>query len=237
MEHVLAQPPNTDEAFLREVDEELRRDQLASVWTRYGRWLIAAIVAGLALLAGFLWWQQHKADTAGADGEKLQQVYADLGSSNPAAATKSLDELAKSGADGYRVSAQFTQADVLLQKNDLKGAAAKLGTIAADTSLAQPFRDLAVIRQTSAEFDNLKPDVVVTRLRGLAVKGNPWFGSAGELVAAAYIKMNRRDLAGRMFGEMAQDETVPATLRQRAVQMAGVLGVDAVGQGEEKKAR
>ena len=30
--------PNTDEAFLREVDEELRRDQIVGVWTQHGRW-------------------------------------------------------------------------------------------------------------------------------------------------------------------------------------------------------
>ena len=31
----MAVTPHTDEAFLREVDEELRRDQLTSFWTRY----------------------------------------------------------------------------------------------------------------------------------------------------------------------------------------------------------
>jgi hypothetical protein len=230
----LAVPPNTDEAFLREVDEELRRDQLASFWTRYGRWLIAAIVAGLAAFGGVLYWQHHSTEAAGKQGEQLQVVVEDL--ATKPADPKVLQDLAGSNVDGYRVMARFAQADGLLQKQDLKGAAAKLGEIAADTSLAQPFRDLALIRQTSAEYDTLKPDVVVNRLRPLAVKGNPWFGSAGELVAAAYLRMNRPDLAGTLFGQIAREETVPATLRQRAVQMAGVLGVDAVETPEEKKA-
>ncbi|MGJ8537621.1 MAG: tetratricopeptide repeat protein, partial [Parasphingopyxis sp.] len=34
--------------------------------------------------------------------------------------------------------------------------------------------------------------------------------------------------AGALFAQMANDERVPETLRTRAVQMAGVLGVDAV---------
>src|SRR3546814_1541115 len=53
----------------------------------------------------------------------------------------------------------------------LKGAAAKFASIAQDQSLAESFRDLALIRQTAAEYDSLKPDVVISRLRGLAVKG------------------------------------------------------------------
>ena len=36
-----------------------------------------------------------------------------------------------------------------------------------------------------------------------------------------------RDLAGRMFGQIAKADDVPESIRQRAVQMAGLLGVDA----------
>ncbi len=156
----------------------------------------------------------------------LQRI--SIEANNAAAAAKPLAELAKSNRDGYRALALFTQADVLLQKDDLKGAAAKLGAIAADTSLAKPFRDLALVRQTSAEFDTLKPQVVVERLRPLAVPGGPWLGSAGEMVAISYLRMNQRQQAGTLFGQIARDTGVPETIRQRAVQMAGVLGVDAV---------
>jgi hypothetical protein len=224
----LALPPKTDQAFLREVDEELRRDQLAGFWTNWGVWVAIAVVAALAALAGFLYWQHHNVEAAGGEGEQLQAAYDSLGANNAAAATKPLAELAKSNRDGYRALAQFTQADILLQKDDLKGAAAKLGAIAADTSLAKPFRDLALVRQTSAEFDTLKPQVVVERLRPLAVSGGPWLGSAGEMVAVSYLRMNQRQQAGTLFGRIARDTGVPETIRQRAVQMAGVLGVDAV---------
>jgi hypothetical protein len=223
----LALPPKTDETFLREVDEELRRDQLAGFWTKWGLWVAVALVAALAALAGFLYWQHRQTEAAGIEGEKLQAAYDSLGANNVAAASKSLAELAGSNRDGYRALAQFTQADVLLQKNDLKGAAAKFAAIAADASLAKPFRDLALIRQTSAEYDTLKPQVVVERLRPLAVPGGPWLGSAGEMVAVAYIRQNQRPQAGTLFGQIARDPGVPETIRQRAVQMAGVLGVDA----------
>ena len=86
--------------------------------------------------------------------------------------------------------------------------------------------DTVLIRQTAAEFDSIKPELVVTRLRPLAAKGNPWFGSAGEMVAAAYLKMGKAELAGKMFADIGKDENVPETIRSRAVQMAGSLGVD-----------
>ena len=146
-----------------------------------------------------------------------------------------LAPLAQSNVDAYRALASFTQADILLQRNDLKGAAARFAAIANDASLAQPFRDLALVRQTMAEYDTLKPEAVISRLGSMAVPGNAWFGSAGEMVAVAYLRQNKRAQAGRLFGQIASDKDVPDTLRQRAVQMAGVLGVDAVGQSEDTK--
>lgn len=233
----MALPPNTNEAFLREVDEELRRDQLATFWERWGRWVIAAIVIGLAAFGAFLYAQHRAEQAAGVEGEKLQAAFAKLGANNPTAAAAPLAEIAASKRDGYRTLAKFTQADIALQKNDLKAAAAKFGEVAADTSVAQPFRDLALVRQTSAEYDGLKPQVVIERLRPLTVPGNAFFGSAGEMVAMAYLRMNRRDLAGALFGQIARNDDVPDSIRQRAVQMAGVLGVDAIAPNEGSKAQ
>lgn len=226
----MAVPPATNETFLREVDEELRRDQMTGFARRYGVWIVVALVLGLALFGGYLYWQHRQGVRAGEDGEKLQRAYDALAANRPADAAKPLGELAASSSDGYRPLAQFTQADILLQRDDLKGAAAKFAVIAGDKAVAPAFRDLALIRQTAAEFDTLPPQQVIDRLRPMAVPGNAYLGSAGELVAVAYLRTGRRDLAGRLFGQIAQGEDVPGSIRQRAVQMAGLLGVDAIKQ-------
>ena len=232
----MALPPKTDEAFLREVDEELRRDQLAGFWTTWGKWVVVAVLAALVALAGLMYWQHRRETQAGVEGEQLQVAYDALAADKVADASKTLTQLAASDHAGYNALARFTEADILLQKEDMKGAAAKLAAIAADTSVAKPFRDLALVRQTSAEYDTLKPQVVVERLRPLAVAGNPWLGSAGEMVAVAYLRLNQRAQAGTLFGQIARDPGVPETIRQRAVQMAGVLGVDAVVDTAASKA-
>ncbi|WP_375403074.1 tetratricopeptide repeat protein [uncultured Sphingomonas sp.] len=233
----MAIPPATNQEFLREVDDELRRDRMTSIWTRYGRWIVVGLLVALALFAGYLFWRNYQENAAGREGEQLQTAYDALAAGRTADAAPPLDALAKSSSDGHRALALFTQADMLLQGNDFRGAAAKLGQIARDDDIAPAFRDLALVRQTTAEYDTLAPQVVIDRLRPLAVPGNAYFGSAGELVAAAYLRTGRRDLAGRMFGQVARNETVPATIRQRAVQMAGLLGVDAVTQTEDQDAR
>ena len=191
----LALTPQNNDAFLREVDDELRRDQLLTFWERYGRWTIVGIVAALAAFGGFLYWQHRQTEAAGVQGEQLQAAYDQLGNGQPDAAAKALAPIAQTGRPGYRALAQMTEADILLSKKQDKAAAAKFAAIAADSSVAQPFRDLALIRQTVAEYDTLKPQVVIERLRPIAVPANAYFGSAGELVAMAYLDSGRRDRA------------------------------------------
>lgn len=225
----MALPPNANaEVFMREVDEEVRRDRMTQFWTRWGKVAIAAIVLGLAALAGVLYWQHRAREAAGAAGEQLQAAYDALGQGRMDKAQAPLAELAASDRDVYRALARFTEADIVLQRNDLKGAAAKFAEVANDSGQAQPIRDLALIRQTAAEFDTLKPQVVVERMRPLAVPGNAWLGSAGEMMAVAQLRLGQKAQAGQLFARIARDEGVPGSIRQRAIQMAGLLGVDAV---------
>ena len=224
-------PADQDQAFLREVDENLRADQLADFWKRWGRLLIGAIGVGLVALAAWLWWNSHSESVAGEQGETLQAAFNNIGAGNFAAAEKPLADLSGSRVDGYRAAALLSQAAIAVQNNDAKGGAAKFAAVANDASLAKPYRDLALLKQTALEFDQLQPQAVVDRLRPLATKESAFFGSAGEMVAISYLRQNKRADAGKLFAEIARDTNVPDSIRQRAVQMAGVLGIDAVGQG------
>jgi len=188
------------------------------------------MVLGLAAFGGLLWWQNHQRERAGENGEIFTQALRDIGAGKSAGARAKLQQVADSGISGYEATAKLTLAAVALDKGETKSAVAQYAAVAADTGVAQPFRDIALIRQTASEFDTLAPQTVIDRLKPLAVAGNPWFGSAGELVALAYIKLNKRDLAGPLLGAIARDETVPQTIRSRAQRLAGTLGVDAVAQ-------
>src|SRR5439155_18937676 len=116
-----------------------------------------------------------------------------------AAAKTKLDAIEKDGSAGYKAAALFTKADLAVEANDLKGAAALFRQAAADDSLPQPYRSLATIRMTALEMDSLQPQMVIDRLKPLAAAGSPYFGSAGEMVAVSYMKLNKPQEAGRLF--------------------------------------
>ena len=218
---------DSDDTFLREVDENLRRDQLRDWGRKYGGWLIAALVLFLAAVAGYLYWQERQRKAGAEDSETLSQIYTDIGSGKMATVPKRLDALADDGNGAVRATALFTAAAVALEQNDRAAAIAKYNAIAKDDDLAEPYRDLALIRATSLEFDTIKPEQVIARMEPLAKPGNPWFGSAGEMTAMALIKQGKNGQAGQLFARMARDKQIPDTLRARFVQIASTLGVDA----------
>ena len=223
----MALTPDPGETFLREVDENLRRDQLQTMARKYGPLWIAALVLLLAAVGGWLFWQDKQKKDAAADSEALAQVYADIGSGRLATVPQRLDALAKDSTDAVRASALFTRAAVAIEQNDRATGIAKYHEVADDKGLPAPYRDLGLIRATTLEFDSLKPDQVIARMEPIAKPGNPWFGSAGELTAMAMIKQGKKIAAGRLFAAIAADRQVPDSIRARAVQIAGTLGVDA----------
>lgn len=223
----MALTPQNNEAFIREVDEELRREQMSNIGRRYGLVIIAVVLLALAAFGGWTWWKHRQNSIAGEQGQQLATALDDIQQGRSAQGGAIVAKLTTSDKDAVRATALLTQADLLLSKNDVKGAAAAFGKVAADETLAQPFRDLALVRQTAVEYDTLQPQQVIDRLRGLADKGSPWLGSAGEMVAIAYLRQNKLQQAGQTFALIAQTDGVPESVRARAVQMAGSLGVDA----------
>lgn len=236
----MALPPSgtTDQAFLREVDEEYRRSQVADIVRDYGKWIIAGVVVLLLALAGWLYWNHRSEQQAEKQGEQYDAALMLVQQGQPEKATAELQKIAGNSAEGYAAMSKIAAANILLNRNNEKGAAAGFAEVAGNASYPQPIRDLALIRQTLAEYETLKPQQVIDRLKGLANPNSPWLGTAGEMVAAAYLKAGNRKEAGALYGQIAQGgDKVPESIRQRAVQLAGVLGVDAIDQSKEAKTR
>jgi hypothetical protein len=226
----LALRPDEGETFLREVDDELRREQMGRFMQRYGWWLVAAVLLVLAAIGGWMWWQARSEAAAGAQGETLVNALDSLEAGNRAAAAPRLAELAASDVAGYRAAALFARANGETAAGNAPAAIATLRSIAANQDFDEIYRQAALVRQTQLEFDSLPPQQIVQRMRPLARPGSAWLGSAGEMLGVAYLKMHRPDLAGPVFASVGRDEHVPPSIRSRAVQMAGSLGVDAIDE-------
>jgi hypothetical protein len=223
----LALPTDPAETFVREVDENLRRDQLRDMAQSYGKWIIGAVIIFLAAIGGYLYWQHRQSEQAIADSEAMSAALDKVASGNVKGAQADMVPLSDSSNDVTRATALLGRATLAVQQSDRKTASALFRQVAEDDGLPQPFRDLATVRGTMVDFDSMKPDEVIARLKPLAEPGKPFFGTAGELTAMAMLAKGDKAGAGQLFARIAADRQVPESIRNRAVQVAGSLGVDA----------
>ena len=223
----MAQPPDISETFVKEVDENLRRDRINDFFKENGSWLIAGLILFLAACGGLIWYQQYRENRTEAQVEQLAQIYKAIAVGNTSKVPQQLDELSTSGSKAVRASALFTRAAFAVQENDNKLAIATYKKVRDDSSLPDAYRNAALVRETALEFDQLDPQQVIAQLAPIAKAGNPWFGSAGEMTALALIKAGKTKQAGELFAMLAKDKSVPESIRNRSIQISGSLGADA----------
>lgn len=223
----MALPTDSNDTFLREVDENLRRDQFQDFFKKNGKWIVLAVVLFLAATGGWIYWEQRQKKQSAEQSEQLHSIFNDIAQNRRQTVPERLQKLEQSNGDVVRASAILTDAALALESNDRTKAIAKYRELVNDKGLPQLYRDVGTIRGTALEFDTLKPAEVVARLEPLTKAGNPWFGSAGEMTAMALLKQGKKAEAGQLFARIAADSQVPNSIRTRSVQVAGTLGVDA----------
>lgn len=217
-----------EDVLLREVDDAVRQDQYAEFGRKYGRPLLAGLVLLLVAFGGFLFWQSRQEAALERDSEVLVGALDQIESGNLDSGSAALDPLLADGGDAGRTAATMLKAGIAMQRGEAAQAADLFGQVAADEDAPQAMRDLATVRAVAAQYDSMRPADVVARLKPLAVPGNAWFGSAAELVAMAYLEQGKTAEAGTLFAAIAKDDGTPETLKARARQMSGLLGVDAI---------
>lgn len=221
------------ESLMREVDEAVRHDQVGSFTKTYGWPLGIGLVLGLGVFGGWLFWDDRAEGQLEVQSEQFVTALDELEAGNLAIADRELAPIASESGVGMEASAKMVQAGIALQEGRNAEAIALYNAVAEAADTPGPFKDIATIRAVAAEYDEMDPQDVIDRLGPLATADNPWFGTAGEMVALAYLEQDKPDQAGPLLVEIATNDNVPASLRARARQLSGFLGFDAVEDVED----
>ena len=214
--------------IFREVDEEVRREQLQKLWDRYQNLIIAAavlIVVAVAAWRGYEWWATKKAVEAGSAFEEA--IVLSQGGKH-AEAESAFAKIASDSTAGYRHLARLRQAAELAQ-TDPKGATAAYEAIASDSSVPAPLRDLAGVRASTLLIDQGTPAEAAKRLEPLAAAGRPFRHTARELLALAAWRSGNAAEAKRWFDLISTDAQTPPGTRSRVEMLMALLPTESKG--------
>jgi predicted negative regulator of RcsB-dependent stress response len=110
----LALSPDSSETFFKEVEENLRRDQLQDFFKSYGKWLAAAVVLFLAAVGGWIYWDQRQQEQSAAQSEELHAIFSDIADQRTNTVPQRLDQLDEASNDLVKASAILAEAAVAL---------------------------------------------------------------------------------------------------------------------------
>ena len=103
----MANDERQSETFIREVDEELRRDQLKSLWKRFAPLIIGVCVLIVAVTAGYrgwMWWEERQAAQA---GDRFMAALTEIESGDRAKGEAELAAIAAESGAGYSALARL----------------------------------------------------------------------------------------------------------------------------------
>ena len=214
---------NEDDSFIREVNEELRSDQMKAIWKQYGKLLIAAavlIVVGTAGVRGYQWWTNKQAS---ASGDRFLAAMRLADENKRDEATAALAELEKDGYGAYPVLARMRSATVTADKGDKKAAALEFAAIGKDTSVPEVIRDAAKLRAGWLLIDDAPYTDVSAQVEELATPQNPMRHSAREALGLSAYKNGDMARAKEWFEAIASDTQTPGNVANRAQIMLDLI--------------
>jgi hypothetical protein len=208
--------------IFREIDEELRRENLLRLWSRYWRHIIAGIVLVLLAVGAVVAWRQHQLAARQEQSLRFSGALAIAQQGKPADAAKAFASIAQEGG-GYGTLALFEEAQQLGVTGDNAGAVAIYDKLAARSDLDPQLHNAAQLLAVMNGFADSDPKAAIERLTPLTAAGTPWRATALELTAVAKLKLGDRSGAREVYKTLADDPATPQGARARAAEMVAAL--------------
>ncbi len=211
------------DSFLREVDEDVRRDQLLRLWQQYGIYLTAVVVAAFLGVIGYQWSESRRAAQAekvGASFEAATRLAAENKSDEALAA---FTAIAKDAPAGYQAVARLRVASAHAKAGRVVEALAAYEVLAKDGSTDELLRDFATLQAAMLRLDQADWTEMKNRLTPLLDDAKPWHAPAREVLGLAAYKAGQNDEATKLFEQILGDKASTTGLVRRAQEMLAVL--------------
>ena len=217
--------------FIREVDEEYRRDRAVNFLSKYQWLLIAAAVGIVAATAGYrivLHYQARAAEGANVRFEAATQL---MREGKGVEAQAAFDKIQSEGPKGYAERARMQAVETLAPRDPAAGARG-FAALAGDDGMDASLRDAAQVRSALIRIDGDDPKAFEQRYGPLAVSGFAFHSAIRELLALAAFKRNDGEAAGRWLDEIIVDQQAPNALRKRAEAFLGLVAAGPLVEAE-----
>ena len=205
-----------DKMLIRQIEEEVRRERYLKLWQQYGMYLVAGVVAIVAVIGGWQWYTAYQLQRAQTAGAQFSEALDRLAGDKKEDGLKGLEQIAKEGSPAYAVLAKLRLAGEKREGGEGDKALALYEEVAKDSSADRYLSSFAELQIASLKVDSGNWTDVENRLKPLLADDVPWRFSARELLGLAAFKHGKWAEAREAYSALLTGEGVPGALRQRA---------------------
>lgn len=207
---------NTD-SFIEEVNEELRRDRLFSLFRKWG-WIPILLI--IAIVAAAAWREYNVAQQRAAAQAFGDALIAALDNDDPEARLAALSQITPASDNAQVLLVMLVAAEQANGGQETE-AAASLRALAADMSVPERYRDLALLKAHMLAPQDFA--TAMAELDQLARPGRPYRPLAMEQQALLQVSNGDNAAAIALLRLLEEDSEATPGLQQRASQLIVAL--------------
>lgn len=209
--------------IFKEVEEEVRRDQLLKLWKKYGVFVVAVVLAVVLGVAGYQGWTVYEQRQREAASQAYATAAGLLAEGQNEQALAAFAALGDPDSGGYRLLAGFEAARLAAEAGEDDLALANWGAIAS-SGAPVAFRDAAVLAAARHRLDLGEVEEAEAMLEPLTGAGRPYRPLAVELSALAALARGDAATARQRLQGLVADLEAPAGTRGRAAELLATIG-------------
>jgi len=207
---------NQDDGFLRELEEELRRERLEKIWKAYGTYILAAAALIVVGVFGYKYLENRRMVAAETTGARYEGALALAEEGKEGSAAKEFESIAAEGTGGYPALARLQLAGALLKEGKKAEALAAYEALAKEADADALLRDYAALQAASVRLGEADFTEMQNRLNPLIGDESPWRYSARELLGLAAFKAGNTNEARNLLTPLLVDQKAPQSIVSRA---------------------
>lgn len=212
------------DAFIREVDEDLKNESMKKLWDKYGLFIIIFVVASLTLAVSYeslkSWYIRRAENRADAYAAALSlQNQARFAESEEA-----FDLIINEKLGAYAGLAKMQKANLLLEQDNIKEALTLLKEISEDKSVSPQLRDTALIKLATYRQDSASFEEMAELLRPVTENdNNAWNAFAKDILATVLLRDGKKEEAVEIYNSLLQNPDASEDLKNRIKDILSVL--------------
>jgi hypothetical protein len=221
---------NQDDNFLREVEEEIRRERFERLWKEYGTYFLAGAALIVIGVLGYKFVENRRVTAAQTTGERYEGAMELASTGKDGSAEKEFASVVADGTGGYPELARLQLAGVLLKQGKKAEAIAAYEELAKSANADSLLRDYAALQAASARMGEADFTELQNRLTPLMADASPWRFSARELLGVAAFKAGKADEARSTLTPLLIDQKTPQSIAERAQIVLAEIAASEIGK-------